>query len=165
MKLTAVPTCLGLVLLLAGPAAADPLEGVALAEVTGSVVGNSVTTVGPLSTANTLDQAYDGAVGISVVQQNNGDNNLMSAAVSVVDLSETVANLAGSSRAMVHTIVSGNTAAFDGGPAVRSNVISGAFNGASGVMIVQQNNGHNNAISAAVAVSGNGGLASLALIP
>ncbi len=53
----------------------------------------------------------------------------------------------------------------DGSHAVRSNVIGGAFNGASGVAVVQQNNGHNNAFSAAVAVSGYGGLSSLALIP
>jgi len=148
-----------------GAAKADTLDSSALAEISGSVTGNTVSVTGPVTSTNSLNGGYDGATGVSVVQQNNGDNNMISAAVSVADLSETVPVLSISTSALVSTTVSGNSTSFDGGQAIMSNVISGAFNGASGVMVVQQNNGHNNAISAAVSVSATGGLGGLALDP
>jgi hypothetical protein len=138
-------------------ASAQPLDGIALAQVTGTVSGNTATVSGPISRSNIIENDFDGALGVSIVQQNNGDNNLINAAVSVADMSETVPAFA-SSTTSVNTSVSGNTSSFSGGSIVLSNVISGAFNGASGVMVVQQNNGNNNAISAAVSVSGNGNL-------
>lgn len=159
MKFLPISCGLGLVLLLAGPAAAEPLAGIALAEVTGSVVGNSATAVGPLSATNTLDQAYQGAVGISVVQQNNGDNNFLGAAVSVIESPETMTGLgAATSSTVLNTVVSGNSSAFTSinGIPVLTNIISGAFNGASGVMLIQQNNGNNNVISAAISVASSG---------
>jgi len=144
---------------------ADNLDSTALSEISGSVVGNSAIASSSLNRSNSLDGGFDGASGVSVVQQNNGDNNLINAAVSVVDLSEVVGSSIPSASAMISTAVSGNSATYDGGQLLLSNVISNAFNGASGVMIVQQNNGSNNAISAAVSVSGNGGLAALNFLP
>lgn len=141
-------------------ASAQPLDGIALAQIRGSVSGNTATVTGPINRSNVIENGFDGALGVSVVQQNNGDNNLINAAVSIADMSETVPAFA-SSTTGINTTVSGNTSSFSGNSVVLSNVISGAFNGASGVMIVQQNNGNNNAISAAVSVSGNGNLGAL----
>jgi len=146
-------------------AVADPLDVGSLAQITGSVTGNTAISTGPVAFSNAIEGGFDGAAGVSIVQQNNGDNNLINAAVSVVDLSETVSAIGASSSAIVNTIVSGNTSTFSGSGIILSNIINGAFNGASGVMIVQQNNGHNNAIGAAVSVSGKGGLAALSLVP
>ncbi len=153
------------IFLVMGAAVADPLDVGSLAQITGAVTGNTATSVGSATFSNVLEGGFDGAAGISIVQQNNGDNNLINAAVSVVDLSETVSAIGASSSAIVNTIVSGNTSTFNGSGIILSNIINGAFNGASGVMIVQQNNGHNNAISSTVSVSGRGGLAALSLVP
>lgn len=141
-------------------ASAQPLDGIALAQITGSVSGNTATVTGPVTRSNIIENDFDSALGVSVVQQNNGENNLISAAVSIADMSDTVPAFA-SSTTGISTTVSGNTSSFIGGSVILSNVISGAFNGASGIMIVQQNNGSNNAISAAVSVSGNGGFGAL----
>jgi len=108
---------------------------------------------------NVIDRsAFDGAIGIMTVTQNNGDNNVMGASTAVVaDLGDTSGFGPAASTAALSATVSGNTtvvASTVGLPGL-SNTLNGSFNSAKGIMTVQQNNGSNNAIQSAISVSAN----------
>ena len=95
------------------------------------------------------------------MQQNNGDNNVMGASNAVaVDVNGGGgANGFGAamSLAALSASVSGNTTIVNGTSVNPGylNSITSSFDGASGVMTVQQNNGSNNAIQSAISVTAN----------
>jgi len=100
------------------------------------------------------DPIFTDAAGIMTVQQNNGNNNVMGSAVGVVAnvntekrVGEGGAVADSSGDATVESNGSISTSFTD-----RLNDIQGAFNGAQGVMTVQQNNGDNNVMGAATDV-------------
>jgi len=109
---------------------------------------------------NTISESFQGAQGIMTVQQNNGDNNVMGASTAVaadVDTGGTGFGPAMSS-ASLNASVSGNTTIVYApveDPGLVNTINSGAFNQAAGIMTVQQNNGSNNVIQSAIAVSAN----------
>jgi hypothetical protein len=114
---------------------------------------------------NLINPSFRGAQGVITVQQNNGNNNVMGVANAVVwnenNISDTSAELA-ANAALGFAAVEGNSAT-DHANTDRVNTIhGGSFNGARGVMTVQQNNGDNNAITASTAVAtdinGGGGV-------
>jgi hypothetical protein len=124
-----------------------------------AVEGNYAETSGYTDRVNLIDnEAFSGAIGIMTVTQNNGDNNVMGASTNVVaDLGDTGGFGPAASLAALSATVSGNTtiiAPTQGLPGL-SNTLSSAFNNAKGIMTVQQNNGSNNAIQSAIAVSAN----------
>jgi hypothetical protein len=112
---------------------------------------------------NELPATFAGAQGIVTVQQNNGDNNFMGASTAVAaDIDTEGAPASGfgpaASSASLSATVSGNTTiahAPSGDPGLLNTINSGAFNNAKGIMTVQQNNGSNNVIQSAIAVSAN----------
>jgi len=109
---------------------------------------------------NTISESFQGAQGIMTVQQNNGSNNVMGASTAVaadVDTGGTGFGPAMSS-ASLNASVSGNTTVVYApveDPGLVNTINSGAFNQAAGIMTVQQNNGSNNVIQSAIAVSAN----------
>jgi len=109
---------------------------------------------------NNISESFQGAQGIMTVQQNNGSNNVMGAATAVaadVDTGGTGFGPAMSS-ASLNASVSGNTTIVYApveDPGLVNTINSGAFNQAAGIMTVQQNNGSNNIIQSAIAVSAN----------
>ncbi len=104
--------------------------------------------------------AFNGAAGIMTLQQNNGDNNVMGSANAVIVDDSGGGGLGfgpASSMAALGATVSGNTSIVEptvGAPGFL-NTVSGSFMGAAGVMVVQQNNGNNNAIQSAISVVAN----------
>ncbi len=107
---------------------------------------------------NTVHDSYDGASGVMTLQQNSGDNNVMGASTSVVS-SEDGAGFgpsALSSSALSATVASNTTiVAPTNGSGGFSNSITDSYNGASGVVVTQQNTGNHNAIQSAVSVVSN----------
>jgi len=109
---------------------------------------------------NSIGASFQGAQGIMTVQQNNGDNNVMGATTAVAADVDTGGTGFGPamSTASLNAEVSGNetvTFAPAEQPGLINTVNSGAFNGAVGVMTVQQNNGGNNVMQSAIAMSAN----------
>ena len=111
---------------------------------------------------NTVTDSFNGGfAGVATVQQNNGDGNAMSAATGVAAVGGNAGNLT------QHAIANGfGDGAIDNDTdaenSERYNTIGGdytAFQGAHGVLTVQQNNGDANAVSAANAVAGHVGAA------
>ena len=98
--------------------------------------------------------SFAGAAGMFTVQQNNGDNNAMNSANGVVAAffagklsSEDVMAGAGAKAK-----VKGNTATVTQNTDRMNTINEGAFNDATGIATVQQNNGDNNVINAAKAI-------------
>jgi len=127
-------------------------------------VANNTATNHPNSDrVNEVPASFVGARGIMTVQQNNGDNNVMAASTAVAaDIDTEGAPLSGfgpaASTASLAGTVSGNTTvayAPSGAPGLSNTINAGAFNNAQGIMTVQQNNGSNNLIQSAIAVSAN----------
>ncbi len=110
---------------------------------------------GPIHRANSIVDSFNGYAGIATVQQNNGDNNVIGAASTVVadlgsgDKTDSAMSLAGTLG-----IAAGNYAREYSG-ANRDNTIDPSFAGAEGVISVQQNNGNNNVMGVANAVVAN----------
>jgi len=129
----------------------------------GESEGNSATNHPNSDRVNEIPGSFVGAQGIMTVQQNNGDNNVMGASTAVAaDIDTEGAPLSGfgpaASTASLNATVSGNTTvayAPSGLPGLSNTINSGAFNNARGIMTVQQNNGSNNVIQSAIAVSAN----------
>jgi len=130
-------------------------------------LGGPVTTdtIEPVHRDNRLTNAFDGYQGIANVQQNNGDANVMSAAVGVVasiDSSDKFDDIDEESMALSdsNSVVGNESTEIPGeffSGANRRNVINPSFNGAKGIATVQQNNGNNNVIASATAVVANVG--------
>lgn len=103
--------------------------------------------------------SFNGASGVSTVQQNNGDNNVVGASTAVISDNPLPGFGPAASSAVLGASVTGNTSivtlSADGTPVAYANTITSSYNGASGVMTVQQNNGANNAIQSAVTVNAN----------
>jgi hypothetical protein len=109
---------------------------------------------------NTIMESFQGAAGIMTVQQNNGDNNVMGASTAVAADVDTGGTGFGPamSVASLQSSVSGNTTVVYAPaetPGLLNTINTGAFDGAAGVMTVQQNNGNNNVMQSAIAVSAN----------
>jgi len=107
---------------------------------------------------NTVHDSYDGASGVMTLQQNSGDNNVMGASTSVVssDGGAGFGPSALSSSALSATVASNTTVVMPTtGSGGFSNSISDSYNGASGVVVTQQNTGNHNAIQSAVSVVSN----------
>jgi len=109
---------------------------------------------------NTISESFQGAQGIMTVQQNNGSNNVMGASTAVAADVDTGGTGFGPamSAASLNASVSGNTTIVYApveDPGLVNTINSGAFNQAAGIMTVQQNNGSNNVIQSAIAVSAN----------
>jgi hypothetical protein len=124
-------------------------SAVALAGVTGNQ-----TVVFSAYRKNAVRESFNGASGVSTTQQNNGDHNVMNAANAVT------VNVGGPgfdtavSAAALGSVVSGNLTVVDAGTTTY-NTVSNSYNGASGIHVVQQNNGNGNAIQSAIAVVAN----------
>ena len=116
-----------------------------------AVIDNSI------ARRNDILSSFDFYSGVVTVQQNNGDANVMSAATAVAAVSGAAAGV--SQGASANGTVTGVTVT-DNAPSPL-NVISGSFDGASGVMTVQQNNGSANVISAATTVATTGGVGNI----
>ena len=147
----------------------DKIDNVAnsLATVNGFVAGNQAIDGGDpglgANRENSIDTgSYDDAAGILTIQQNNGSNNVIGAANTVVaNVNNPVDNDAGtaSNAAFGNGQVIENFA-IDADTTDRVNNIDSSFTGASGIVTSQQNNGDNNVMGAAHAVNvdvGNGG--------
>ena len=104
---------------------------------------------------NAVRRSFTGAAGITTAQQNNGNNNVVGAAVGVLANNMAGGTPAGepvASSAIGTGTVIGNVAAL--GPDGRyANSVSNSFGDASVVATVQQNNGHNNVLGAATQVT------------
>lgn len=125
--------------------------GAAIAGVTNNTANDS-----NQNRSNAIEaSAFHEAAGVMTAQQNNGDNNGMNVATAIV---ATIDNTSvngddANSFASAAATVTGNTATTNLN-VDRTNVIdSNAFNDASGVATVQQNNGDNNAINAAKSIA------------
>jgi hypothetical protein len=123
-----------------------------------TVEGNGSISTSFTDRLNDIQGAFDGAQGVMTVQQNNGDNNVMGAATDVVATTELPGFGPAASNATLGATVSDNFALNTGtvGAPGYSNVMADSFNGASGVMTAQQNNGNNSAMQSAVSVIANG---------
>jgi len=109
---------------------------------------------------NNISESFQGAQGLMTVQQNNGSNNVMGAATAVAADVDTGGTGFGPamSTASLQASVSGNTTIVYAPveePGLVNTINSGAFNQAAGIMTVQQNNGSNNVMQSAIAVSAN----------
>ena len=121
---------------------------------TASVTNNTVG-VGPdADMRNRIEGSFDGAAGVASVQQNTGHSNSMGASTQVTADDGSLFGPAVSAAALGSN-VSGNTTTVVAGANTFANNISSSFNGAQGVMTVQQNNGSNNVIGSAISVVAN----------
>lgn len=121
---------------------------------TASVTNNTVG-VGPnADMRNRIEGSFDGAAGVASVQQNTGHSNAMGASTQVTADDGSLFGPAVSAAALGSN-VSGNTTTVVAGTNTFANNISSSFNGAQGVMTVQQNNGSNNVIGSAISVVAN----------
>jgi len=104
------------------------------------------------------DSSFNGAQGVMTLQQNNGDNNVMGSAVNVVVTTEVPGFGPAASTASLSATVSGNTVTVDDelSGSLFDNTVESSFNGAAGLMTVQQNNGSNNAMGSAITTVANG---------
>lgn len=119
-----------------------------------TVSGNDVA-IGPDSDMrNRIEGSFDGAAGVASVQQNTGHSNAMGASTQVTADDGSLFGPAVSAAALGSN-VSGNTTTIVAGANTFANNISSSFNGAKGVMTVQQNNGSNNVIGSAISVVAN----------
>ena len=111
---------------------------------------------------NTIDDAFENAEGVGTVYQNNGDANVIGSAIAVAvydtgDGEDGFANAV--STATLNGVVTGmniNTfSSSDVGTEFTNTITSEAFDGASGVLNIIQNNGNGNVIGAATTVTAN----------
>lgn len=118
-------------------------------------VTNGDARIGPSSTLNNeVNASFNNADVVATIQQNNGHNNVMGAATQVT--ADDNGNFGPAvALATLSGTVSGNDVTLVGAPSSFTNSINGSFNGTSGVVTVQQNNGSGNAISSAVTVVTN----------
>ncbi len=110
---------------------------------------------GGTNRANGIAGSFDGAHGILGVQQNNGSNNVMAIANTVVANVATTQDPSAegtSNTAQAEATVRFNSAKADGF-VDRNNSVTNSFNNASGIANVQQNNGANNVMGIANSVS------------
>lgn len=133
-----------------------------LALTMGNATGNYAREYDGANRDNTIDPSFAGARGVITVQQNNGNNNVMGVANTVVanvDNENDTAAAMGANAAGGLANVSGNFAQDHTNTDRVNSVANGSFNDAAGIMTVQQNNGENNVMGAsnAVAVDVNGG--------
>lgn len=96
--------------------------------------------------------SFDGATGVIAVQQNNGDQNVVSSSTGVV-ANVNVGDTPGGVENNAFGIgIVDYVASFDDGVVDRQNTIDNSFNPAVGVTTVQQNNGNNNVVSSTTSV-------------
>jgi hypothetical protein len=131
------------------------------ATVNGETVANFAGAVGTRRT-NAITDSFGGGAGVATVQQNNGDNNQLGVATAVHVRTASEPHTArdnASGNVYQDVDVRGESkyqAAFDTA-STRENTIDSAFGSFTGLAAVQQNNGSDNAISAANSVVGNVG--------
>jgi hypothetical protein len=110
---------------------------------------------GATDRSNDIDDSFDGSSALVNVQQNNGNNNVMSAGngVTVNVLGrDTVAGRADARARSTGSVTNSNATV--GGNADRSNRINDSFNSdAQGIVTIQQNNGDNNVLGASHSVA------------
>ena len=127
--------------------------------------GNDVASFGSISTfdngnprTNQIQNSFRGAAGAVTVQQNNGDANTMNAATAVAGVTGDVDDDVDQDvDARSNDVENGGRVTTDDAGSTRTNTINPSFNGASGVITVQQNNGDANTMNAATAVVQVGG--------
>ncbi|WP_119681195.1 hypothetical protein [Indioceanicola profundi] len=122
------------------------------ATVTGAIAED-----GPsVSRNNTLSNSFNKAEGIVSVQQNNGSNNVMGSAVAI-GVAQGASTPLAQTAALDATVAASESYSGAGGAGiVLSNRASNVFNGAQGILTLQQNNGNNNAIQSVITVSASG---------
>jgi hypothetical protein len=130
------------------------------ADATGKAIvkKNDATVEGVSRRNGSYDASFNGAQGVMTLQQNNGDNNVMGSAVNVVATTELPGFGPAASTASLSATVSGNTVTVDDEVSGSSfeNIVENSFNGAAGLMTVQQNNGNNNGMGSAITTVANG---------
>jgi hypothetical protein len=131
---------------------------VALSSLTQGSVTDAVAMTAGGTRTNDITDAFNGFSGIVTIQQNTGDNAVLAAATAVSPGAGEGLGAATLSSAALGATVSGNTtmAANLNGIVTASytNSISNAFNDASGIITVQQNNGANSVLQSAITVAG-----------
>jgi hypothetical protein len=105
--------------------------------------------------SNSIDsESFNNAAGVMTVQQNNGNNNVIGAAMGLIanifDGDSSHSNAVGSNS--INAVVQENKAR--GGSGHRSNSLDNAFTSAQGVMALQQNTGDNNVMLTSTRVVG-----------
>ena len=131
-------------------------------DVYGSVTGSSgslVSTVDPADRTNTIDDSFVDAEGVGTVYQNNGDANVIGSAIAVAAHGGANGFDEAVSTATLNGVVTDNTInVFSNSPIgteFTNTISNGAFDGASGVLNIIQNNGNGNVIGAATTVTAN----------
>ncbi|NBB82255.1 MAG: hypothetical protein GVY28_02495, partial [Alphaproteobacteria bacterium] len=114
---------------------------------------------------NTINNgSFNNAAGVVAVQQNNGDNNVMGSSTAIAANQEVgggsgLFGPAVSTATLNGTVTNASAVVTNisdlGELTPLQNTIEGSFNGFQGVASVQQNNGDNNVISSAIAVTAN----------
>ncbi len=148
------------------PAGSSVSQGATTASGTeGYIVGVDVRDGALGDRDNLTTRSFNGAAGVTTVQQNNGSNNVMSSATAVhanigttgiIDPDfETVSHQSASNEGHIDGVTVGLDLAARAGDLDRSNLATDTFNGYQGIATVQQNNGDNNMIGAATAVVAN----------
>ncbi len=122
-----------------------------------TVLGSTdVDDIGFPTAINLIERSFRDASGVLTVQQNNGHANAMDVANAVIGATASVGG-AISQTTNAFATLDGFIVDIDvsGSGADRSNDIDQAFTDAAGVVTVQQNNGHANAIQVASAIAGD----------
>ena len=110
---------------------------------------------------NTVSGSFSDFVGMASVQQNNGNGNVVQAGNSIVADLGTETDVGASEDAaqslLANAFVSGNSGYAESqsgapDPYDRTNTVASSFDGAGGIVNVQQNNGDNNAMNVGNAV-------------
>ena len=106
--------------------------------------------------------SFDRFAGVATVQQNNGDNNVLSAATGVRannNAADDIDDVAGAAVSTTGRVIrtAYNNVNDPGNDGDANNRITDSFNGARGILTVQQNNGNNNVIGSATGVVANAG--------
>ncbi|HYG90391.1 MAG TPA: hypothetical protein VD978_29495 [Azospirillum sp.] len=105
--------------------------------------------------SNSLNNAFQNATGIVGIQQNNGNNNVMSS-TNAIGVTVGGLGMAAQSAALEATVSNAYSVQSIGAtPSTLTNNASNIMTGAKGVMTLQQNNGNNNVMQSAVMVSAN----------
>jgi hypothetical protein len=131
-------------------------EGVVQTVTTTGVVDDTDTlNQGDTRTNGLSDQSFQDMQGVATVQQNNGDTNVIGAAIGLI-VNDGHGALTPSSQTVASTGTVSGAYAKETGDVTRSNAIdTAAFDNAAGVLTVQQNNGNNNVLGISMGLIAN----------
>lgn len=124
-----------------------------------ALVENSEAVIDGGQRTNTFDNAFNNAQGVAVIQQNNGDNNVMLASTRIVGSDEVIDPFGpASSLTELSASVTGNLSTANGKENLSDyiNKTSNVANGGGGTFVIQQNNGANTGMGSSISLVVNG---------